>query len=87
LVGLLAAAGFADVSVRELAVPLRAGSFDEWWTRTCALAGPLAKLLASLPEGETDGLRTTLQAATKPYATSEGLVLPGVTLIAAGARS
>ena len=43
-------AGLADVAVDELPTPYRAGSFDEWWTRTSALAGPLAKMLAGLPE-------------------------------------
>ena len=47
---LLAGAGLADVTVTEVEAPMRAGSFDEWWTRTSALAGPLAKVLESLPE-------------------------------------
>ena len=34
----------------ELPTPLRAGSFEEWWARTSALAGPLAKILAGLPD-------------------------------------
>ena len=38
---LLATPGSADVVVGELPVPLRAASFDEWWARTTALAGPL----------------------------------------------
>ena len=49
LAGLLEGAGLADVGVTELPVPLRAGSFEEWWTRTTALAGPLAAILASCP--------------------------------------
>ena len=47
---LLADAGLSDVVVSELPTPLRAGSFEEWWSRTSTLAGPLAKVLASLPE-------------------------------------
>jgi SAM-dependent methyltransferase len=38
--GLLLDAGFEDVTLGELAVPLRAASFEEWWKRTSALAGP-----------------------------------------------
>jgi SAM-dependent methyltransferase len=86
LEGLLAAAGLTDVSVGELVVPLRAGSFDEWWARTSALAGPLAKILASLSDRATDALRASLRDATRPYETPSGLELPGVTLIAAGGR-
>src|SRR6266545_5431714 len=33
LAGLLAGAQLRDVAVSELAVPLRAASFEEWWTR------------------------------------------------------
>jgi SAM-dependent methyltransferase len=86
LARLLAGAGLEDVGVTELAVPLRAGSFDEWWTRTCALAGPLASRLAALPEEEARAVREHARAAVAPYATPDGLELPGVTLVAA-ARS
>ena len=48
--GLLSDAGLSSVAIGELPTPLRAGSFDEWWARTSTLAGPLAKMLASLPE-------------------------------------
>jgi len=52
LAALLSDAGLADVVVGELPVPLRAGSFEEWWTRTCALAGPLATMLVSVYDVE-----------------------------------
>jgi SAM-dependent methyltransferase len=87
LASLLSAAGLAELSVGELAVPLRAGSFDEWWARTSALAGPLANVLASLPDRANEALRASLREATRRYETSAGLELPGVTLIAAGSRS
>src|SRR5919197_637110 len=57
---LLAQAPFEDVRIEELAVPARAPSFEEWWTRTTALAGPLAQLLRSLPE---DAIRERARAA------------------------
>jgi enediyne biosynthesis protein CalE5 len=80
---LLAEAGFADASVSELEAPLRAGSFDEWWTRTTALAGPLAKLLAALPAEGRDRIVANLREATAVYAATDGsLELPGVTLLA-----
>lgn len=86
LAGLLSDAGLADVVVSELSVPLRAGSFEEWWTRTSALAGPLAKILASLPEDATQAIRARLQEAVSTYETGTGLEFPGVTLLAAGRR-
>jgi SAM-dependent methyltransferase len=87
LAALLASAGFEDVTVGEMAVPLRAGSFEEWWRRTSALAGPLAKVLAALPEPALDALRNRLMAATAPYATASGLELPGASLIGLARRA
>ena len=66
----------------ELPTPLRASSFEEWWARTSALAGPLAKMLASLPEPAMLALRARLQEAIAPYTTPAGVEIPGVTLIA-----
>jgi SAM-dependent methyltransferase len=80
---LLADAGLVDVAVSALPVPLRAASFDEWWVRTSALAGPLATILASLPEQATRALRARLHEATGAYRTPTGLEFPGVSLIAA----
>jgi SAM-dependent methyltransferase len=87
LARLLSEAELADVVVSELPVPLRAGSYEEWWARTSALAGPLAKMLASLPDEATQALRGRLRDATRPYETPTGLEFPGVTLIAAGRRA
>jgi len=84
LAGLLRDAELADVVVSELSVPLRAGSFEEWWTRTSALAGPLARVLASLPEGAAEALRARARDAVSAYETPGGLELPGVALVAAG---
>jgi SAM-dependent methyltransferase len=86
--GLLADAGLADVQVGELPMPLRAASFDEWWTRTSALAGPLPAILASMPAAAVRAVRACAREAVRPYATaSGGLDFPGVTLIAAGRRA
>jgi SAM-dependent methyltransferase len=84
---LLAGAGLAGVEVGELPVPLRAASFEEWWARTSALAGPLSAILAAMPEAGVRALRERARAATRAYATaSGGLELPGVALVAAGRR-
>lgn len=83
---LLSAAGLADVSVTEQPVPMRVASFEEWWTRTSALAGPLAKMLASLPEEAAGAIREHAREATRAYETPTGLELPGISLVAAGRR-
>ena len=85
---LLDEAGLADVQVGELSVPLRAASFDDWWGRTSALAGPLSAILASMPEPAMQALRERAREAARPYETaSGGLDFPGVTLIGAGRRA
>ena len=85
---LLDGAGLADVRVGELSVPLRTASFDEWWGRTSALAGPLSAILASMPEAAVQALRERAREAVRDYETaSGGLDFPGVTLIAAGAAA
>jgi aryl-alcohol dehydrogenase-like predicted oxidoreductase/SAM-dependent methyltransferase len=87
LTRLLTAAELADVAVSELPVPLRAASFEEWWTRTSSLCGSLSKRLASLPEDATQALRTRARQAISSYETPNGLEFPGVTLLAAGRRA
>lgn len=85
--GLLRDAGFADVAVGELPVPVRVASFDEWWARTTALAGPLARVLASLPDGAVEAVRTRLRGAVEPYEGPAGIEIPGLTLLASGRRA
>jgi enediyne biosynthesis protein CalE5 len=83
---LLAGARLADVVVTEVPTPLRDTSVDAWWTRTSALAGPLAKRLAVLPEPARRQLRDRLADAARPYQTPTGLEFPGVSLLAAARR-
>ena len=71
----------------EHAVPLRAASFEEWWTRTSALADPLAGILAALPDQATRAIEARLREATNAYRTPAGLELPGVSLIAGARRA
>ena len=82
LAQLLSAAGFEDVAIEEVSIPLRAPSFEDWWTRTSALAGPLAKVLGAFPQETQDALRERARDAVRPYETADGLDFPGVTLLA-----
>ena len=85
---LLDEAGLADVQVGELSVPLRTASFDEWWARTSALAGPLSAILPSMPEAAVQAMRERASAAVRRYENaSGGLDFPGVALIAGGRRA
>jgi ubiquinone/menaquinone biosynthesis C-methylase UbiE len=87
LARLLTGAGLAGVAVTEVPTPLRDASFDAWFTRTSALAGPLARRLAALPDDARRQLRARLAEATRPYQTPTGLQFPGVSLVASGRRT
>jgi SAM-dependent methyltransferase len=73
--------------VEEVAVALRAPSFDEWWSRTTALAGPLSKMLSVQPPETIEAIRERAREAISPYATADGIELPGVSLLASGRRT
>jgi ubiquinone/menaquinone biosynthesis C-methylase UbiE len=81
---LLGDAKLFEVAVTELSVPLQVGSFEEWWTTRCALAGPLTKILASLPAEVQSAIRARAEDAAGPFETREGLEFPGVALLASG---
>jgi ubiquinone/menaquinone biosynthesis C-methylase UbiE len=83
---LLVEAGLAGVSVTEFPIPMHAPSFDGWWAMTTALAGPLANLLASLPDEASRAIRERANAAAAHYQTASGLEFPGVGLVANGHR-
>lgn len=82
----LQAGAFADITVEEVEVPLHAPSFEEWWRRTLALAGPLAAMVGGLPEDAQARLRERLQEGAQPYLTETGLEFPGVVLLATARR-
>jgi ubiquinone/menaquinone biosynthesis C-methylase UbiE len=76
------------VEVEEVAVPLIAASFDEWWNRVSALAGPLSSILGGMSGEAQTALRSRLEDAVLPYRTADrGLSFPGVSLLASGRRA
>jgi SAM-dependent methyltransferase len=85
--GLLDVAGLVDVAVRELPVPLVSPSFEDWWTRTSSLAGPLSAVLAGLPAEAKAGLESRVRVAVSPYESADGLRFPGLTLLATARRA
>jgi SAM-dependent methyltransferase len=83
---LLEAAGFADVSVREVPTPMYASSLNEWWAIVPSLAGPIAQLLASMPAEVSASIRTRAEEALADFASADGYELPGVSLLGIGRR-
>jgi SAM-dependent methyltransferase len=87
LAGLLSDAGLSEVTVTELPMTVREASFEDWWERRAALAEPLARVLASLPEDALQALRSRARDAIDAYETPTGLEFPAVTLLASGRRA
>jgi SAM-dependent methyltransferase len=80
-------AGLVDVTVDEVGEPLSAPSFDAWWGVVPELAGPVAGILAGMAEADRSAVRDRARHLLDPYRTpSGGYELPGVSLVAAGAR-
>jgi SAM-dependent methyltransferase len=84
---LLEDAGLSDVTVTEVDTPMRVASLDEWWARTSSLAGPLAGLLAALPDDAAAALQQRVRALVQPYQSENGLDFPGVNLLATARRA
>ena len=84
--GVLTEAQLSDVAISEVPVPLHAESFDDWWAVRSALAGPLTKILASMPDDVVDAIRDRAHEAARAYETPRGLEFPGVALLASGRR-
>jgi ubiquinone/menaquinone biosynthesis C-methylase UbiE len=76
-----------DVVVNEVDTPMRVATFDEWWSRTTSLAGPIAGLLAALPAEALAALQQRMQELVRPYETTNGLEFPGVNLLATARRA
>lgn len=87
LAAILRDGGLADVVVEEVPIRTHNANFDEWWSRTSALAGPLQAMLANLPEAASEAIRARLHEAVAPYRTAVGLDFPGMTLLASGRRA
>jgi SAM-dependent methyltransferase len=84
---LFVGAGFADVRVEDVSVPLRAPSFDGWWRMTTSLAGPLALIIGNLDSETSDKLRTRAHEAVAPFEAADGSIdLPGTGLVLSAAR-
>ena len=79
-------AGFADITIEAVPTPLRSPSFEQWWTRTAAVAGPLAALIARFDADTSAALQDKLRQAVASYTTTTGLELPGLTLLASANR-
>lgn len=87
LMAVLAGAGLEDAEVREVETPWQGGSFEQWWTVTAALAGPLAKVLEAQSPEAVEAIRARAREALARYETPDGIEIPGLTLVGTARRA
>lgn len=83
---LLVCAGFLGTDVREVSEPMKALSVDDYWSLVPPLAGPISRVLESLPEEVSSAIRARVAETLAAFAASDGFELPGVSLLGVGRR-
>ena len=87
LAEVLRTGGLDEVTVHEVAVPLRCDSFDQWWGLVPSLAGPVAGLLAAMAPDEVEAVRAASERHLAAFVSSQGYVVPGVSLVGSARRA
>lgn len=67
-------AGFVNVGMQLVEIPLDAASFEDWWTRTSGVAGPVATIVAGLAPDAKAELDARLRAAVARYQSDDGSI-------------
>lgn len=80
------AGGFTDVAVERVAVTWTFTSVAQHWEAFSELAGPLESAAATLAPSELARLKMKIADAIAPFASADGLRIPGVELCVAGSR-
>jgi ubiquinone/menaquinone biosynthesis C-methylase UbiE len=68
----VAGAGFGEPQVEEIAFDFRYADFDEFWDVLIRIAGPLARVLNSLPDDERQATRDAIEEAVAPFRAEDG---------------
>jgi SAM-dependent methyltransferase len=69
---LVAAAGFGEPELVEIAFDFRYSDFDDLWDALVRLAGPLARAVNALPEDERRATREAISQNVAPYRDEDG---------------
>ncbi len=82
-IALLEGAGFEEVRTDEVEARFAFGDVGEYLTFIGDTAGPIALALRGLSEEQRREISDDVEEAAAPFATEDGYVLPGVSLVAA----
>lgn len=69
---LVTGAGFGEPEIEEIAFEFRYKDFDEVWAVLVKLAGPLARVINSLPDDERQATRKAIEEALEPFRAEDG---------------
>ncbi len=72
------------VTLEEVSIPLREDSFEAWWDRTTAMAGPLRAAFTAMSPEAVARTREVLRERVAPYVVGSALEFPGLALLASG---
>lgn len=80
------AAGFTDATLERVAVTWMFTSVAQHWEVFSETAGPLERAVEALSPSELGRLKEKIADAIAPFATAEGLRIPGIELCVTGTR-
>jgi SAM-dependent methyltransferase len=81
------AAGFTDVTIERVTVTWAFTSVAHHWEVFSETAGPLERAVETLPSSELARLKQKIADAIAPFATADGLRIPGAELCITGTRT
>jgi SAM-dependent methyltransferase len=79
-------AGLAEVDATEIEAEQTYDSLDAWWERIGEIGGPLATLLAALPEADQTAIRDAAIADAQGFAANDGRAVFPASVIGGKAR-
>jgi ubiquinone/menaquinone biosynthesis C-methylase UbiE len=72
LTEMVSAAGFGEAELEELELEFRHADFDDVWDSLVRLAGPLARVINTLPEEEREATRQAILERLAPFLGDDG---------------
>lgn len=81
---LLGAAGYRDPRVEEIPGVRRFESVDDYWDFQSAVSGPIATVVAPLPNDEIAAIRAGLEPQLAPFRSGSGYEIPSLAIGASG---
>jgi ubiquinone/menaquinone biosynthesis C-methylase UbiE len=73
-------AGFDEVEVEELPGSMSFTDVDDYWTLQTDVSGPIALLIAALPEADVAAIRATLEPTLEAFRSPNGFEVPSLAI-------